>query len=104
MAPVFGDVVFTLLRFIAFAQLCIDMQYELHRLSYFSGPQQHVGTYTAPSRVFPSGGTGGFPPMSLMSPLIRTVSPPIKSESCPPSSLFIMGGDWSDFFFDHGTD
>ena len=39
------------------------------------------------------GGTGGgSPPMSLMSPLIRTVSPPIKSESCPPSSPFIMGG------------
>ena len=32
------------------------------------------------------GGDWGIPPMSLMSPLIRTVSPPIKSESCPPSS------------------
>ena len=55
---------------------------------YFDNYFNNVGL-----RVFPSGGgTGGIPPMSLMSPLIRTVSPPIKSESCPPSSPFIMGG------------
>ena len=55
-------------------------------------------------RVFPSGGeTGGIPPMSLMSPLIRMMSPPIKSESCPPSSLFIMAGTCQIFFY-HRTD
>ena len=48
-------------------------------------------------RVFPNGGDWG------ESPLIRTVSPPIKSESCPPSSPFIMAGTCRIFFY-HRTD
>ena len=50
-------------------------------------------------RVFPSGGGGDW----RGSPLIRMVSPRIKSESCPPSSLFIMAGTCRIFFY-HRTD
>ena len=41
--------------------------------------------------------------MSLMSPLIRMMPPAIKSESCPPSSLFIMAGTCQ-ICFNHRTD
>ena len=43
-------------------------------------------------RVFPGGGgTGEDPPH-------KNGVPPIKSESCPPSSLFIMAGTCQIFF------
>ena len=55
-------------------------------------------------RVFPSGGGGmGGSPYEPYVPPHKNGVPLIKSESCPPSSLFIMAGTCRIFFY-HRTD